>query len=84
MSVPFGKFPSLRTYIDHIRKEHNCECREGVFGNAGIYRLSAPDGRYVHIYSLPDGEGLTPTMVSNLDRRLGIKTPFPHAPELDG
>ena len=81
MSAPFGKFPSLRTYLDWVQKEAGCKVQEGVKGTKRIFRIDSPEGRFVMIYDLPDGEGLGPTVISNLDRRLGIDSPFPKAPE---
>lgn len=80
MAAPFDKFPSVRTYLQWAHSE-GCVVNEGVRGKKKIYKITATDGRFVAFGSIPDGEGLSPSMVSHLDRRLGVKSPFPKAPE---
>ena len=81
MAVPFDKFPSLRTYLEWVRKEAGGDYKEGHYGTTRMYKIIGPSGRFAMIAEMPDGEGLTPTMVGNLDRRLGVVSPFPKAPE---
>lgn len=70
----------MRTYLEWARGE-GCNCDEGVNGARKIYRITAPSGAFVMVAAIPDDEGLTPTMIRHLDRRLGVTSPFPAAPE---
>lgn len=81
MAAPFDKFPSLRTYLDWARNEAGCTVQEGVNGTCRVYMITAPSGAFIVEAAIPDDEGLHPLKVSNLDRRLGIESPFPKAPE---
>ncbi len=80
MSAPFGPSPKLREYINWAVDKGNCTVREGLLGNKSMIRIEGPKG-YAHIPGHVDDEPLSHSMISNLDRRLGVDAPFPKTPE---
>ena len=81
MSAPFGKHPSLREYLEWARSEEGCDLKEAVHGTSSVFRLEAPNGRSLIIAGVPDSERLTPSMVAHYDRRLGVVSGYPSAPD---
>ena len=81
MSAPFGPSPKLREFIEWAREDGGCSIREGTYGKKSLIRIEAPDGRYVNIVGLGDGETLSHSTVANFERRLGVDLPFPKTPQ---
>lgn len=81
MSAPFGPSPTLRKYLDWATDKAGCQLREGHLGNTSLKKLESPDGRTVHLVDYSDDEVLSHSVVANLDRRLGLDSPFPKTPQ---
>lgn len=79
MSAPFGKSPKVRAYIEWARSEAGCAIKEGVLGAKSIVRIDGPSG-YAFIAAQKDEEVLSHSKVAQLDRRLGVDSPFPKTP----
>ncbi len=85
MSFPFGGHPTLEMFIEYV-KANGCEVTTiGRLTKSGrpytACVLVNPAGG---VLTLPDPditERLSPYMISQYQRRLGLKTPFPSAPE---
>ncbi len=77
MAFPFGS-PTLGAYIAWARSE-GCECKTGYGGIHGsvFWVLTAKSGKHVTIVGLQQDERLTSSYINNLDRRLGLTSPFP-------
>lgn len=82
MAHPFEQRPTLREFLEWARSE-GCEVKQGVRGVVSITRIKAPNGRFAFLAGVQNGEGLMPTQISHLHRRLGMKSPFSGAPEFD-
>jgi len=80
MSAPFGKSPKLREYIEGARSEGRCQVHEGVTGTRPMFHFKGPNG-HAYITGLLDSETLSHSQVANLDRRLGVGSPFPKTPQ---
>lgn len=81
MSAPFAPSPKLRIYCDWVRENGNCEISDILYGMKSYVRISPPEGRAVFVPNKSNDEPLSLSEVANLDRRLGVDSPFPKAPE---
>jgi hypothetical protein len=82
MSSPFGGHPTLGQYIAWARSQ-GCNVQSGyattVDGHVEpLTKISAPPNgkRWVIEVGTGQNEYLTPTRVAQLDRRLGLKSPW--------
>lgn len=79
MSAPFAPSPKLDAYCEWAKEHAGCEVQEGVMGNLPCRKIIAPDGRYV-FQTILGAEPLSHSVVAQLDRRLGLDSPFPKTP----
>lgn len=81
MAYPFGGHPTLRQYIEWCVQYHEVTATSGFIKKDGIsvtfHKLKLPSGKRTVVSGVSMTEHLTPTMVSYLDRRLGVASPFP-------
>lgn len=80
MAFPFEQRPTLQEYLDWASKNG---CKYGTGPDPSgltVIRILGLDGRFMYSV-IPLDERLSPTAVSNLDRRLGVDSPFSGAPE---
>lgn len=76
MAAQFGNHPTLTEYIAWACGQ-GCTTNSGVSGTTSLLKITSPDGsRWVHVVGVLHGEHLAPGMVGQLDRRLGLKSPF--------
>lgn len=80
MAAPFEQRPTLQEYLDWAKKA-GCEWGEAPHADEVLFRINAPNGRFVFFMAEGVDERLTPSQVSNLDRRLGMDSPFSGRPE---
>ncbi|SHM40776.1 hypothetical protein [Bradyrhizobium lablabi] len=81
MAAPFGGHPNLATYIVWLKSEHQGLVQSGYSTDGkgkshALTKLSVPSGASVVVVGMSQAEFLVPTMVSYLDRRLGVKSPW--------
>lgn len=81
MSAPFGKAPKLIEYMNWARTEEECQIEEGLFGTKSYVRITAPSGKSVIQVGVQHNETLSVSVVAYLDRRLGLDSHFPKAPD---
>lgn len=81
MAFPFGS-TSLGAYMAWAASE-GCTCESGYGPPRGLarVRITAPSGRSVIISDMQQGERLASSHINYLDRRLGLQSPFPRAPD---
>jgi len=80
MPTPFGGHPNLAKYLIWLRDEHNIWFQSGTAvgkngGNLPLIRIVGKLGP-INIVGMKQTEFLSPSQVDNLDRRLGIKSPW--------
>jgi hypothetical protein len=79
MPVPFGNHPALGQYIDWI-----IECggtsQSGYAHGQNYTKITTAEGRHAFVVGTDQNERLVPTMVSYLDRRLNVTSPW-HPPD---
>ena len=80
MAFPFGGHPNLAKYLEFAR-ENGFTVRTGFGPDSSgkvhtTIRVFKEGGPSVIIAGLGQDEYLVPTQVGNLDRRLGLKSPF--------
>jgi hypothetical protein len=80
MAFPFGGHPRFNDYLEWARTEAECTYRSGFARLDGkvdtmVLIENAANNKHT-IEFMPITEYLTPSMVSALDRRLGITSPF--------
>jgi hypothetical protein len=79
-AAPFGGHPTLVEYLRWVKGE-GCTTLTGYIATADgalpWTRIEAPNGSWVVEVGTEQWEFLSPTTVGRLDRRLGIKSPFP-------
>lgn len=80
MSSPFEKSPQLREYLKWARSKGFTDAT-GHNGTTGFIILTCPNGHKVPIADIPLSEILSHSMISWLNRRTGIISPFPSTPE---
>jgi len=86
VAVPFGGHPTLEHFIDWAT-ENGCTAQiqtrvHSVTGQP--YRsleVTAPTGAQVALVDPDLSEHLAPSQVTYMQRRLGLKSPFPATPE---
>jgi hypothetical protein len=83
MAFPFGGHPTFAEYMKWAHSE-GCKFQSGhsrLDGHSHVMtKITAPNGRHVIVVDVVPSERLSPSMVSYLDRRLRLNSPFPHAP----
>ena len=86
MSVPFGGHPKLKRFVDWLVSV-GCKAEIKVRNHSQTgqpyqsLEISNPNNGRVAIANPDLEEHLTPSMVSYLQRRVGLKSPFPGEPE---
>ena len=85
MSYPFGGHPTLARFIEYAR-ELGCQVvvdvRQTEAGRAyEALQIKNPDGGRLIIPDPDLAEHLSPSVVTNYQRRLGLKTPFAATPD---
>lgn len=81
MAAPFGGHPTFGAYLVWARDVHGFRAQTGFGADPDgrshtVTRISKTDGPTVVVVGVDQKEHLTPTMVGNLDRRLGVTSPF--------
>lgn len=91
MSHPFGGHPTFGKYLAWARDEHGFHAQTGIAADKNgrshsVTKVFKQGGQSVVVTDVSQNEHLVPTMVSHLDRRLGIVSPWfsTDAPDLDG
>lgn len=82
MSAPFAPSPKLREYLDWALSE-GCTVQDAIGGrngNTGVIRIEARSGRVSLLAGVHRDETLPHSKVANLDRQLGLASPFPKTP----
>jgi hypothetical protein len=83
MGFPFGAAPTFRDYMAWAHTQ-GCAFASSIKRTPSfchqITTIRAPNGRHVIVSDIPPSERLEPSMVTYLDRRLGLSSPFPAAP----
>lgn len=87
MAGPFGKLPR---FVEYLRwaAEQGCTWQSGYAqSNDGFQeittRIIAPDGRWYLDIGTNQFDLLVPSTIARMDRRLGIKSPFPSLDNTD-
>jgi hypothetical protein len=81
MSFPFGNHPTLGTYIEWLREKHGGSTLTGTGKDSSGRRhattkLSLPNGNTVVVSGIARTEHVAPRIISHIDRRLGVKSPW--------
>ena len=79
MPAPFAKSPKLREYLEWAVSE-GCNVRDGYREAHTVIRIEAPSGRLALLARIGRDETLPHSKVANLDRQLGMDSPFPKTP----
>ena len=86
MAYPFGGLPTLAQYMHWIR-ECGGNCQSGVSKVGGqmhtLTKIQADNGNVAIVTGVKQTERLVPSMIGYLDRRLGVKSPWPSVPDED-
>lgn len=83
MSVPFGGHPRLRDFVEWATRDGGCtgQVKTRAHSQTGqpyqSLELTAPSGAQVALADPDLDERLAPSQVTYLNRRLGLKSPFP-------
>lgn len=85
MSFPFGGHPTLKQFLS-FAQEHGCTAklvtRTARDGHAyQVLEIRSNKGGNAVLVEPDETEHLTPSTVTYLQRRLGIKTPFSAMPD---
>lgn len=84
MASPFGGHPTLQQYLSWLRQNrftYQTGYSHGLFEDVDIFVISNPAGKKVLTIAGELDEYLSPMEVTRFDRRLGVNSPFPKAPE---
>ena len=81
MAAPFGPCCKLKEYLDWAIAQ-GCEVKDGIQGFRPKVRIVAPSGKWAIVYNKQLGDSLPHRYVANIDRNLGLDSPFPKTPEL--
>ena len=85
MAYPFGGHPTLEMFIEYAKGNGCIVTSIGRISKNGVpytaLVIENTQGGYLTIADPDMSERLTPHMISQYQRRLGLKTPFPSAPE---
>ncbi len=81
MAFPFGGHPTLADYIGQVRHDHGARAQSVVvtddYGHVETaIRITLPSGLSTVVVGIQQTEHLTPTDIGQIDRRLGIKSPY--------
>jgi len=80
MAFPFGGHPTLAEYMHWIR-ECGGSAQSGTDPrHRSVIKITADNGNVVIVADLKQSERLAPSYVEYLDRRLGVKSPWPKPP----
>ena len=84
MSSPFGGHPQFAEYIQWAC-EQGCTVKSGYVNSSSgqplrTTKITSPKDKWVIVLGLSQKEFLEPSMVSYLDRRLNMESPFPGTP----
>jgi hypothetical protein len=84
-AAPFGQHPTFGEYLQWAQNVEKCTVhvlrRSTLDGNLETRTMiEAPSGRYAIERGTEQNDRLSPTTVGRLDRRLGLKSPFPSVP----
>jgi len=77
MAVPFGNHPTLGQYLAWIA-ECGGASQSGYARGQNYTKITTSEGRHA-VVGIDQNERLVPTMVSFLDRRLNVTSPW-HPP----
>lgn len=85
MAAPFAPSPKFRDYLRWAKEEAGCKIYEGdvhsgPLGAMRLRKIEAPSGDYVY-QILEDNEVVSHSVVAQMDRRLGLDSPFPKTPD---
>jgi hypothetical protein len=86
VAVPFGGHPTLQSFLDWAT-ENGCTAKIQTRIHSGTgqpyqsLEVSAPSGAQVAVVDPDLSERLAPSQVAYMQRRLGLKSPFPATPE---
>ncbi len=86
MAFPFGGHPTLGRFLEWAR-DNGCtaEIKLRTHSTNGrpykVLEITRAEGGHASIVNPDLQEHLAPSMVSYLQRRLGVKSPFPAMPE---
>jgi hypothetical protein len=91
MAFPFGGHPTLAAYIDWARTEHNFRAQSGYGQDRRgkthtVTKIYKDGGPSVVVVGIAQNDRLAPSQVGNLDRRLGLNSPWfsvDAGPEMD-
>jgi hypothetical protein len=82
-AAPFGGHPTLAEYAEWARQQ-GCIIEQGLNIKGGraisVTKIVAPSGKWVIEVGTQHDDYLVPTTVNRLDRRLGLRSPFPSMP----
>ena len=81
MSSPFGPSPNYQEYFLWAEKHGGCTVQYGHNMSKSVVKLTGPNGKYVLVVGIPDGEPMRHSVVASYDRVLGIDSPFPKTPK---
>lgn len=81
MAFPFGGHPTLADYLAWVREGHGFTAETGVAHTASgkmvpIIRISKQGGPSVVVPGIKQTDRLAPSQVGQLDRRLGLNSPW--------
>jgi hypothetical protein len=86
MAQPFGGHPTFARLKERLQ-ELNCETQKldgtlvGPDGEKTVwFAVNKGTGAFVVLPDLPDDEHLAPSVIGNIERRLGIETGFASMP----
>jgi hypothetical protein len=79
-AFPFGGHPTFSAYLTWAVQTAKCKVHTGYTKNSKLSRtrIVAPSGKHVIVVGVKQSERLAPTFVAYLDRRLGLKCPWPY------
>lgn len=85
MAFPFGGQPTLADYMCWIR-DNGGFCQSGYRADRRgkahpLVKIVSKDGKHVVVTGLDQRERLVATYVAQLDRRLGVHSPWRNLPE---
>lgn len=89
MAFPFGGHPPLERFLEWA-KEAGCNWDIKIRHHTQSGRpyesleIVGPKGGRVALVNPDLGEHLAPSMITYLQRRLGVRSPFPQVPEQSG
>lgn len=81
MAIPFGGHPTFGQYLVWVRDTHGFAAQTGIAADkAGrshtVTKIFKDGGPSVVVPGIKQDEFLAPSQVGNLDRRLGVTSPW--------